>query len=295
MKLNAVTDLILNFDKMSQIKRLQRYQDLENMMASFQGRKPRTVTLKPNREVLQEIKKMGRSPVAYYSRNDRTKIYILKIDSAIDVVKDIIHEGWHAYIDDFIRGVVSLKTYAPIDRNKFILEEEYIESIYKEFTSRDLMPLCDAFHYEERINYLENSIYLTKYIIDSIQNPTDALILEVPFFQSLYYYVANEKRGRSIEHSNRVNYDKIVADAIAQKPAKTTDLSKLGKIHDMIDEDFLKFFIKVVTNYQEFYECEMASIMNPEVKNQIMSKKLANISQLYNDYAKNKIKSKIYI
>ena len=52
MKNTAFTDILFNWDKMSTNKKIQRMQDFENMIARFQGRKPRKISIKPNQEIL---------------------------------------------------------------------------------------------------------------------------------------------------------------------------------------------------------------------------------------------------
>ena len=78
------------------------------MVASFQGRQPRIITNKLNQETLKTIKDAGRTPDAFYDRGYNRKIYIVDLTSKVDLVKSIIHEGWDAYIDDFLKGKVTL-------------------------------------------------------------------------------------------------------------------------------------------------------------------------------------------
>ena len=77
---NAFTDLVFNYEKMSRDKKMQRLQDLENMMARFQGRKPRIVSIKMTdkvKEMLQIIEGQNRKPYAFYSRDDKNYLHIL--------------------------------------------------------------------------------------------------------------------------------------------------------------------------------------------------------------------------
>ena len=160
MKINAFTDILLNWEKMSKSKKIQRLQDFENMMARYQGRKPRTVTTKIDPEFVSRIIGDYRDAVAFYDRSDGTKINILTLDvDALEAIRNTIHEGFHAYIADFLSGKSKiLKTYSKVDAEKFYQEEENLPSIHAEFCKTGRMPLYDSFYIEERINHKENSL-----------------------------------------------------------------------------------------------------------------------------------------
>ena len=74
MKMNAFIDILINWDKMSRKMKIQRLQDLENMLARFQERKPRTVTDRIDDEIRKLIGE-GREFDGYYSRSNK-KIFV---------------------------------------------------------------------------------------------------------------------------------------------------------------------------------------------------------------------------
>lgn len=77
--------------------------------------------------------------------------------SAIDAIKNIIHEGFHAYVDDFVSGRVStLKVYSELDAERFFIEEENLPAIHEAFEKTERMLLYDSMYVEEKTNYYEN-------------------------------------------------------------------------------------------------------------------------------------------
>lgn len=54
MKNNAFTDILFNWERMPKSKKMQRLQDLENMIARFQGRKARIISSKSDAEFISK-------------------------------------------------------------------------------------------------------------------------------------------------------------------------------------------------------------------------------------------------
>lgn len=294
MKMNAVVDLLLNFDKMSMSRKIQRSQDVENMVSSFQGRSPRTVTTKLNKNTIKIIRETGRVPDAFYDRGDNKKLYIVNMSSNIDLVKSIIHEGWHAYIDDFLKGKTMLKTFSKFDRREFLFAEENLPSIYHEIEQNNLYHLYDSFFPEERVNYLEDSLYMIKYITEAIETASDTFALEPYLLLSLLYYIENEARGKKFEKEYSVKYEDVLKKVASLKSPQKIDVSKAGRSKDLIDEELLNFFYKMLVPYTTFYNAEHNQLLSQETKNQIFEEKIQELRKICFEYISQKIKRKIF-
>ena len=295
MKNTAFTDILFNWDKMSTNKKIQRMQDFENMIARFQGRKPRKISIKPNQEILESIG-ADRLPEAYYCRSDSEHLYIFDLSiPAIDILKDIIHEGFHAYIHDFITGKVkTLKTYSKLDSEKFFIEEENLPAIHEEFASRDFMPLFDSFYIEERVNYSENSIYLVKQVLDAIESVQDAIKLQEAFFMSLAYHADNIIRGRNFERKYKADYDSLVVEALNKEAEEKVEVDKSGKIVSEIEPELYSFIMKACDKYKEFSNLAhgRSMIMTEQARQAAIDQKLTEILFMYRDYVMAMLKSK---
>lgn len=302
VKNTAFTDILLNWERLSNLQKIQRLQDLENMISRFQGRKPRTVTTKVDKELLDVIGN-GRKPEACYNRNGG-KIYFFDLNmSGIDAIKNVIHEGFHAYVDDFISGAVpTLKTYSVVDRQKFLKEEQHLDAIRTRFALGDeenpperggYMPLFDSFYVEENLNYQEDSIYIAKNIIDLIESVPDAIKLQQAFIFSLAFDVDNNLRGKDYERAYKVKYDNIVQEAIEGGYGdEEHDVSKCGKIIDNIEPEFLNFYKKMSACYREFVLAEKSPIMTKPMKEQKISQILNTMLFGYRDYVMAMLKAK---
>lgn len=294
MKRNSITELLLNFEKMSLTIKLQRMQDLENMMARFQGRKARTVTNKVPKASLNFLKQGARQPVAFYNRGDPTKIYIIQLDSGIDAAKDIIHEGFHAYVDDFLRGKVVLRTFSELDSERFLFEQENMPKIQDYLMSNNMMQLYDSLFIEERLNYKENTLYLLKYIFDSIENKADAEKMSTYVIEAFLYFCENEYRGKERELKFKTKYDDAIKEAIKTSSKQEIDISKIKKITDKIDLDLLNFFNKVYPFISEARKIKSNMMISPEERDKIVTNNMIRFDAIYKEYINNMLKKKMF-
>lgn len=294
MKNNAFTDILLNWETMSAKKKLQRMQDFENMIARFQERKPRKISIKPKKEILDIISK-DRLPEACYARNDSEYLYVFDLSmSAIDVLKNIIHEGFHAYVHDFVTGKAkTLKTYSEVYPEIFYIQEENLPAIHDEFVKRNMMPLFDSFFIEEKINYNENSIYLVKHIMDSIESVQDAIKLQQDFVFSLAFSSDNMIRGRDLEKKYKTTFDEVVVDALNSSNDEK-DRVKKGRIISDIDPELRAFVMKACEKYTAF-SCilkQKSMLMSEKGRKEASDKILDEITKMYRDYVMSKIMAK---
>ncbi len=294
MKNNAFIDILLNWEKMSQSKKMQRLQDLENMIARFQGRKPRTIAIKYSSKFVADNIGSFRDPEAFYLRSDSGKLYFFKFNlSAIDAIKNIIHEGFHAYVDDFVSGRVStLKLYSKIDKERFFIEEENLPAIHEAFEEGEKMLIYDSMYIEEKTNYYENSLYITKMIIDAIENPFDAVRLEKDFIQGLSYGMDNERRGHKFERKYGVTYEDVVVQALNRDDIEKEQVVKTGKILDQIEPEYLEFFNRISKVYKEFVSVSDNPLMNPGAKKEAETELAVKLSTMYREYVMKVLKER---
>lgn len=302
MKNNAFTDILLNWDTMSNNKKIQRLQDLENMIARFQGRPPKTVTTKVEPELLEAIGQ-GREPEACYNRRGG-KIYFFDLKmSAIDAIKNIIHEGFHAYVDDFIQGKAPvLKTYSKVDQERFFIEEEHLDAIRTRFSEGDsahqkeqggFFPLFDSLYIEELLNYQEDSMYIVKNILDSIESVPDAIRLQQDYIFAYGFDVDNELRAQKYERLYGKSYEMLVVEALnSEEDFEKVDMSKCGKISDDIDPEFLSFYQKGRALYKQFVLAQKSPILFGQAKEEQMSQAINKMMMHYRDYVMAMLKKK---
>lgn len=296
MKKNAFTDLLFNYEKMSRDKKIQRLQDIENMMARFQGRKPRIVSIKKTdkvKEIVEMIEGQNRMPCAYYSRSDKNYIHILSLNcEALDVIKDVIHEGWHAFIDDFINKKLTLKLFSKIDKEDFIKQQKYLPAIYDKCNNANAMPVYDSCYAEEKINYQENTIILIKLILDSIENINDAFELQESLLCSMLYVVVNEKRTGTLQRKFGVNYEDLKNQVFNDEESETVNLSNMGTIRDEIDPELLKFYQKLYVHMKQFSQVDDNKMFSDEMKKQIQGEFVDRMLDEYKSYVMFMLKSK---
>lgn len=294
MRKTAFTDILLNWDKLSNAQKVMRVQEFENMISRLQGRKPRQIKTKVSESILSKISK-DRMPAAYYDRQDPKNLYIVKLDDdGIEILRNVVHEGFHSYIDDFINGrVYALKLNSKLNSEMFYIQEENLPAISETFYKKNMMPLFDSFYVEERLNYIEDSIYISKYIIDSIENIYDAMQMTKHFILSLGVYVDNENRGHNLEKQFNTSYDNVVVEALNNENiTEKVTVNKTGKIKDNIDPEYLAFFLQASEYYKEFTNVLHNPMMLPEMKEQASAIPLAKLTNLYKDYVTKILKSK---
>ena len=300
---NAFTDILFNWKTFSKTQKIKRLQDLENMVSRFQGRKPRTVTTEVDEEILEIIGK-GREPEACYNRNGG-KIYIFDLDiESIDAIKNIIHEGFHAYVDDFVNGKVGvLKTYSKVDKERFKIEEENLDVIRDRFLEGDekhpsekggFMPLFDSLYIEEQLNYQENSMYMAKYILNSIESVQDAIKMQQAMIFSLAYDVDNVLRAKKYEKEYGKKYEEIVVESLnsIEKDSENERVLTFGNFNDAIDEEFLTFYNKMVGFYRDFAVLSRHTLINEAQKQLMIEKSITDIMITYREFVRKMLKEK---
>ncbi len=290
---NVFTDILLNWGSFSDKTKQQRIQEFENMVARFYNRRPRKIKYGISPEKMSELKEY-RTPKGYYERSEPSNIYIKNLSlDLLEIISLIVHEGYHALIHDYLLGKASLKAFSKIDKDKFLMEEEYLDVIGEYFDDREQLPLFDTFYAEERLNYLENSIYISKLIIDAIESPFDANVLFPKFIETLNIAVFNEYRGEKLEEEYGIKYDEAVVLALNEATEENkNDYSHCGKIKSEIDPEYLKFYNAVYADYYDFYKILHNDSISKDAKDRGMKIKLDLISQKYFSFVMELLKQK---
>ncbi len=290
---NAFTDIVFGWERMSVSEKQERLQALENMVARFQNRSPRKIVIKKN-GVFSSKNSSYRDAAAYYSRAEKENIYVGNLNvNAVEAIKNIVHEGFHAYIDDFISGEVeSLKLYSQMNLEKFYIEEENLPAIMNEFIKRRMMPLFDSFYVEERVNYQENTIYMLKMILDSIESPYDAMRYSNTLLSVLDYAYDNEKRGKTYESRYGTTYDNVVIQALNKEFDEKCEISQNGRIVQVDDAEFIKFVNRAMRFYGEYSSAENSLFMTAEMSKKVQQNAAENILLTFNDYVRKMLRDK---
>ncbi len=291
---NAFTDIMFGWERMTSSQKVERLQALENMVARFQNRKPRKIVTKQDKNFVKKHIGEYRDQSAYYIREDKESLYIHKLDVFfIEAIKNIIHEGFHAYIHDFIDGSVkNLKLYSQMNLEKFFIEEENLPEIRKEFERRKMMPLFDSYYIEERVNYQEDTIYMIKMVLDAIETPFDAMRLSDTVILALEYAYENEKRGKTYESRYGVSYDDVVIDALNKESVEHYEIDKTGKITQINEPEFMKFIERAMRYYSEYSNAGSSLLMSPQMAETIKHKAIENIKLTFKDYVVKMLKDK---
>lgn len=259
MKKNLLTDILFNWNNFKFSQKVQKLQLFENQISKFQGRKPRKIQTEDKLGLFNDINK-NRNASNFYCRNDIKNIYMLNLErlTAMEALEFLFHEGFHAYVDDFINGrVKTLRLYSELDKERFNIEEENILSISAKFKEKNMISLFDRFFIEEKTNYLEDSIYISKLLLDSIENFDDANTLFSYFILAMGIYIDNIEMGKSLETKYNTTYEDVVIEALNNPSEEKIALNKKGRIVNNIDPDFYKFF-KDITDHQ----MEYVSVLN---------------------------------
>lgn len=283
---NAFTDIVFGWKIMTPAQKIERLQALENMIARFQNRKPRRIITQQNTKFVRKHIGEYRDPSAYYIREEKENLYMQNLDVVfIEAIKNIIHEGFHAYIHDFIDGSVNnLKLYSQMNLEKFYIEEEHLPAIRSEFESKKIMPLFDSFYIEERVNYQEDTFYILKMILDAIETPVDAMRLSNTVILALEIAYENEKRGKTYESRYGVTYDDVVIDALNKDNAEIYEINKNGKITQLNEPELMKFYELAMRYYSDYSNANNNLLLSPEMVKTIKHKAVQNIIFTFNDY-----------
>lgn len=290
MKNNALVDILINWENMPKSKKKSRIQDLESLVANRQGRKPRIIEYS-----LEKIKGKGidssllnakDNGAACYIREFPTKIFVLNFnEDGPTMAKYVVHEGFHAYMHDYINGKVNLSTITPIDKERLFLEEQHAEDIIKEVANNGLFLVFNTNFIEEKINFQETTLIMLEILFDSIENAYDANIL-LPYVLNIINQVHEMDILREMyDKQYGVKYDDVVSSAIINNNEPQTNMQKVKKVIDNRNPGLLEFFNKCKKLLIRITELESSNMFYSKDEYEKEYKNLSNqIGDLYFNY-----------
>ena len=283
---NALSDILFNWNKMSKSYKLTRLQDLENMVARDQGRKPRKVVLNPDMNIVKRYIGTSKCPAAFYSRYDKEHLYIIDDDcEPVEIVKNIIHEGDHAYFHDFVSGEVNaIKMFEKIDLEMFYIEEENLPAINREFEIRGLMDLFDSAYVEERVIHQDCAMRLLRMMFDLVESEIDAGLLYHNVLHALGYAYSNQAKIKDEERVNNVTYENVVIDALNKECDEKCKICKTGHVQQIKDEAFMRFYRKAMQSLKNLDNIRTSMLMDDLTKKRMEKQEGNNAMQAYMNY-----------
>lgn len=289
---NAFVEILTDWKNMSDVQKIKKLQELENNLAKFQGRCARTIVLS---DVNFSDTNQNYYASAYYDRETGENIYVLNLEEvAINNALNIIHEGIHAYIDDYLSGKVkNLKLLSKVNLEKFFMEEENLPQIYNEFYDGQMMPLFDRFFIEERLNFTESSLYFLKYLLDSIENKKDIEELNNFMLFAVDYSGMNEIDGKTYESRYGLTYDDVVINALNKENINQIKIDKTGKCSQAYDAGLLKLYETLIKYHKNVVNSLDSLFISDDEKEKIANENISKMTENYQNYALNKLKEKV--
>ena len=297
MKINPFIDILLNWSTMPNSKKKGRLQDYENMLARRQNRKPRkfeiaTPKIIEHTETDMEAREAG----AFYSRNNPSKMYLLRLDpDGMTNARFVTHEGFHAYMHDYISGKCDLKLFSVVDKELLYSEERDLADIKKGFTDAKMLPLFDIAYIEERLNHQETSLIMIELLLEAIETPKDSEILLEYFIYAIEDACINEQRIKEYERLYGVKYEDVKAHAIANYTEQKVKISRAKKVVDNINPELLTLFEEAKKIYHQITENNdnLLLIANTDSQTKIKENLRDRFGELYYGYVRQMLQRKI--
>ncbi len=183
------------FDTKEKIAHLQMY---EKINAKLHNRLEREV-------VFVEPKKKGDLlTFGQYKKDEPALLRIAKVKidkyDAIRMLDTTYHEGYHAFVHDFLDNINDLKTFSNLTKNEFFTE--FKQNILMLLTmsckyrdSKDkISQYFKDYYYEEQLVYKESLIFMLYNILKLSSNKSDIEILYKNFKILISQYFEHEKR-----------------------------------------------------------------------------------------------------
>lgn len=291
---NALVEILIDWKNLSDVQKIKKLQELENSLAKFQGRHARTIVLSDSN--FSDINQNYYAS-AYYDRETGENIYVLNLEEvAINNALNIIHEGFHAYIDDFLSGKVkNLTLLSKVNLERFFMEEENLPQIYNEFYDGQMSPLFDRFFIEERLNFTESSLYFLKYLLDSVENKKDIEELNNFMLFAVDYSGMNEIDGKTYESRYGLTYDDVVINALNKENIKQIKIDKTGKCNQAYDVGLLKLYETLIKYHKNVVNSLDSLFISDDEKEKIANANILKMTENYQNYALNMLKEKVKI
>jgi len=166
MKKTTFIKILENWDSMDQDGKLDALQKMENELAFFQLRKPRSI-------LLSEDKKFANT--ARYEKTLSDNILVGKgmLANVFDALAGLTAAGFKAYIDDFFKRDQKLQFLGKADLDKLITERFNSGVINNFFEKEGLGEIASLLSYENELSKTEAYTYLYLMLLESIDQAKD--------------------------------------------------------------------------------------------------------------------------
>ncbi len=279
---------------MSNEEKVYALQQLENMMADKQNRKSRTLTTEvPNelRDYVDNFEKTLKQsdnegvPSAMYTSENTENIYLFRLEvNGLDAANIIVHEGFHALIDDFINGKASLKTFSKPNLEDFIREIcLFPES--QDFADNHKLMIFAIDNVEDRLVYPESIKLMVKCILELAETPSEAHKIT----ESIYNSIILLRRVNLYKKQLEKTYGTVgdILKEVEEKRNKSLEneyLAAAGKLENYDDEDFENYFSRIYNWVDKICIIYKDTSLSKQEKYEFTMDKLARIEALTGKY-----------
>ena len=235
---NTFTQLVNHWSEFDKQKKLDLLSRLEFENANFQNRMPR---------ILVETENIEDFALACYSplNPERISIKPLTNQSVITLIEAVLHEGFHAMVDDYFNNKADLKCFSKIDKSKLHHEKAYSHLIHYRAQLQDAKWQFALSFYEEVLAREESMLQLVNLFLNSFETEYDYYMHHK---EVLFPFVCIVARDRAIEAEDArgKNYDIIKHHAMIfdayRFPTFVVKVDTKKKIKDEINPRLNQFF-----------------------------------------------------
>lgn len=209
MKQTIFTDILTRWKGLSQKEKLALLQKFEEVNAKFEKREEREVIID---------KKLPSSIRAEYRFKEPTFLF-LNSDfhqySPAEGMDSVFHEGFHALVDDFFHDKANLRTFTPIDKDRFMLEYALRDIIYERLKHEGALALFAYKYYEESLVRFETCLYFIYNLLRTCENLNDCTNMFIVYADEILgMYYNYQKTAHEVEKVSKYPYDTMVAIAL---------------------------------------------------------------------------------
>lgn len=252
MKQSLILEICQAWCKLSRKEKIKLLQQFEECNAAFQKREVREVV---------ENSSLEKGTAAVYSYDAPSYIFLSTLrddNNAIDVLSDVYHEGFHAYVDDFFHDKSDLSLFSNVDAERMFKERELQHLLYNRAMQEGLLTLFSLKYYEEKLVRIETCLYFLYNLLQSCENLHDVnCILQLYHDRIMGAFYNYDRYAHMVDKTSKIQYDQLMAlvqtvDIMFFKD-HLQSISTTKEIHDVVHPQLLRHFeknFKVFTRLQ---------------------------------------------
>lgn len=284
MKNNTFTKILNNWKKWSVAQKLRELQNLENLNAKKDGRRPRKIVFKP--ELLSNPIFEGRTPAAFYSRSDSENITFLEFEfEPLETIYYMMHEAEHATVDDFVKNKSDLKLLQKVDTEKLLLEFECLNYIGEFCNNNQLFQrLFDQKYAEEQLAINEPILNIVNMLSECIDSYKDFPVVGEALIMLCYMKYERENIAKNLEKQLSGTYEQIISPILEKQLSKSkaerfVNLSTRKKVISGLDTEVVKNFNAIYQKYSEWHNYRDSVFISNNVKERVSNELFALLNQ----------------